>query len=283
MHNNLWQPLNFPAKYDEYLTKMPKHFVKKPNESGYFGVCKKGSGFLAKIDVANKRTILLKTPNAIDAANAYDKHIYDNQIPGKKLNFPTKYPDYGTIREIRTLCKPDKNDDTVVYLVLNNRLDALAPINKDDYERIKYHGCYVEGRGNINISVDGTTRKLSRYIMNVTDPIIFVDHINSNTLDNTRKNLRLSNKDNNPQNCLKPAGCSSDYYGVSYVKDKLRWRTAVVRNGNKYNIYAGDLDEQTAARRRDLFMLMNFPDDHCKWNFVWTEKDVAEWKIKFGY
>jgi len=39
----------------------------------------------------------------------------------------------------------------------------------------------------------GTTVALARVIMNVTDPNIFVDHKNHNTLDNRKENLRVTN------------------------------------------------------------------------------------------
>ena len=42
-------------------------------------------------------------------------------------------------------------------------------------------------------TIQGKEYKMHRIILNVTDPKIHVDHINGNTYDNRRSNLRLSN------------------------------------------------------------------------------------------
>jgi len=232
----------------------------------------------------NGKTIsVLNTNDVVEAANAYDKYIFDNKIPGRNLNFPEKYPLYEFVREIRTFCKLDELCNGIVYLVLNCQKDAIAPINEEDYERIKYYGCGVDNDGYVTLTIGYRNFKLSRYITNTTDDNLVVDHINSNTYDNRRVNLRVVTRGTNSQNLTKPKGRLSKYKGVTYSKSTSKWISIVTRNYKQIKICSGDTDEDTAGRRRDLYMMKNFPDDHCKFNFDWTEEELAKWREKLGY
>jgi hypothetical protein len=64
---------------------------------------------------------------------------------------------------------------------------------------------------------------MHRIVMGVTDPKIFVDHINGNTLDNRKENLRLCNNTENCRNSKKSVNNTSGYKGVSYVPWSGKW------------------------------------------------------------
>lgn len=84
---------------------------------------------------------------------------------------------------------------------------------------------------------------LHRLIMNPTDGL-WVDHINHDTLDNRRSNLRLCNKKQSGHNTRARKG-SSRYKGVSKYGNS--WRVTIRDNGKVKEIgrYA---DEHEAAR-----------------------------------
>lgn len=116
------------------------------------------------------------------------------------------------------------------------------------------------------------TVAMHRLIMDVTDPKIFVDHINHDTLDNRRSNLRLANNSQNQGNRLKGRNNISGFKGVSWYSRDGVYRAQISINGKGTHIGYYDTAED-AARAYDKvarsvhgeFALVNFGDggDQC--------------------
>lgn len=94
-----------------------------------------------------------------------------------------------------------------------------------------------------------------------------VDHINQNTLDNRKANLRACTHAQNIRNSRKRSGTVSKYRGVTWAKDRKMWRASTTMNGKKYML--GQFgSEEAAARAYDTFarkhygafVQLNFPD-----------------------
>lgn len=77
----------------------------------------------------------------------------------------------------------------------------------------------------------------------------YVDHINGNTFDNRRSNLRLASRTENNRNAKLRKDNSSGYKGVT--KDKNRWRARITVD--KLVIYLGSFGtkEEAAQAYRD--------------------------------
>ncbi len=58
-----------------------------------------------------------------------------------------------------------------------------------------------------------------------------VDHINRNTFDNRKSNLRLSSKSKNAFNSKLPNSNTSGYKGVYWVKLRLKWSAKIKIQG----------------------------------------------------
>lgn len=71
-----------------------------------------------------------------------------------------------------------------------------------------------------------------------------VDHIDGDTLNNCRDNLRLCTPSQNQQNS-KPRRGSSRFKGVSWCSAKRKWKSAFRWNGEHY--YVGSFDAETDA------------------------------------
>lgn len=72
----------------------------------------------------------------------------------------------------------------------------------------------------------------------------FVDHINGNTLDNRRSNLRLVDAQTNTFNTRKHSDNKSGYKGVVYDKANNKWRSEIMHSGKKHWLGRFDTPEE---------------------------------------
>lgn len=92
--------------------------------------------------------------------------------------------------------------------------------------------------------------ELSRFVLNVADKTLIVDHINHNTLDNRRENLRVVSSSCNSMNRRLRTDNSSGVTGVRWHKATGKWQADIMAFGT--NIYLGlfvDKDDAIKARK----------------------------------
>lgn len=93
----------------------------------------------------------------------------------------------------------------------------------------------------------------------------YVDHIDGNTLNATRANLRIATNRQNIRNMAIRERGTSKYKGV-YLRDDGKWRAQIGVDGKRFNLGNFD-DEETAALAYDVaarnrfgaFARTNFP------------------------
>jgi len=149
-------------------------------------------------------------------------------------------------------------------------------VDDTDFERLNQ----IKWHANINRGKDGTIRyvyaqnsegqRMHRFILGVTDPAIFVDHEDHNTLNNQRKNLRVADRPKNMRNRVKQVEpVTSKFKGVY-------WEKIMVKYGKPWRAKIQDtrigcfVSEETAARAYDAkavelfgeFAHLNFPSEH---------------------
>lgn len=140
----------------------------------------------------------------------------------------------------------DKNEiiiyDTYAEIILYDeecKEIARALIDIEDIEKVK----------DIKWSFDRYVRSanngsLHRFIMCPDDNLV-VDHINHNTLDNRKSNLRICGIKENSINKKKMSNNTSGYTGVYYKKDRNKWGARIVVN--KKCIYLGYFNTKEEA------------------------------------
>ena len=124
-----------------------------------------------------------------------------------------------------------------IYDIRCNQI-AIAIIDAEDVNKIRYTKWKLSNSGYImnTPKFKGSNQHLSRVILNTKE---FVDHINHNTLDNRKKNLRIVTKSQNQMNV--------NYKGVSKQQNKWCARIKI----NQKLIYLGTyVDEEEALYAR---------------------------------
>ena len=99
-------------------------------------------------------------------------------------------------------------------------------------------------------------------------PKLFVDHINNNSLDNRKSNLRIVT---HRQNCLntrpKTKNTTSRYKGGSWDKESKKWRALITHKGRRISIgrFKNETDaartyDKTAKELNGDYAYLNFTD-----------------------
>lgn len=149
----------------------------------------------------------------------------------------------------------------------------FALIDDSDYELVRPFHWHIQNKWNLVaiacIDSGARTVYMHRLIM-VPPPGMKVDHVNHNTLDNRRLNLRICTNQQNSFNALKQVrrgGTHSKYKGVSRDWNNLLTWKAYIRHNNKYIHLGRFASEEEAALAYDRaasnlfgeFAYLNFP------------------------
>jgi len=154
--------------------------------------------------------------------------------------------------------------------------DAWTILDQQDYYRFAGFKWEIAGNDNKFYAVRNimagssrtTTVRLHRLIMDCPKDLV-VDHINGDSLDNRRANLRLATQAQNLHNRKKKANTSSQFIGASFNKSHRYWCSQIKVNGK--SLWLGSFDNEIAAARaydkaarmyHKEFARLNFPKEN---------------------
>lgn len=161
----------------------------------------------------------------------------------------------------------------------------FALVDDDDFEIVNKFKWYKSSR-NRNYAyaitiIDGKTVKMHRLVMGLKrgDERI-IDHINHNTLDNRKENLRITDKLNNSHNLKKFRNNKSGYTGVyKYTLDMGdRYRAMIRYAGKAFLLGTFDTAEE-AARIYDIQQIVICGFEYAVTNFPvsnYSEEDLVK-------
>ena len=115
--------------------------------------------------------------------------------------------------------------------------NRTALVDREDYDTINKHKWYCSTLGYAvrnYIKRNGSRGILymHREILGVLDGRS-VDHINHNTLDNRKGNLRFANKSKNGMNRQINSNNTTGYKGVTFRKDTGKYRAHITKDGKR--------------------------------------------------
>lgn len=211
------------------------------------------------------------------AYEAHDAEVDQEPEKKKQCSFRNGNEAESEREIITSVTKVD--NDKVCKIKVNGKYAEkygnFALCSPQDFEMLSNYSWYWSkgGYAMTLIKLDGKRKGfiMSRLLLKAT-PGILVDHINRNTYDNRRENLRFATHSQNSQNKAKKDNCSSKYYGVKFNKKRNKF-CSTLKIDKKY-ISLGLFDREIDAaikydtyvsqnkEKLGLFHNINFPDQY---------------------
>lgn len=142
-----------------------------------------------------------------------------------------------------------KNTNTYVIKVITKKGEEIL-IDAEDFEKVRRYSWCISKTGYPVANISGKVTKLHRYLLGLTNPKIIVDHINRNTLDNRKCNLRICTALENARNTTVSKNSSTGYLGISLTaQGKYRARIMVNRKEIRLGNYSR-IEDAIKARKQ---------------------------------
>lgn len=166
--------------------------------------------------------------------------------------------------QIYTILKQIKEENNFKTLEIAG--GKVIKLDNEDYEKYKFKKMWMGGSSSPSVQICKNNKKyyLHRLIMNCPKNYV-VDHINRDTLDNRKSNLRICKNKENLRNRISNKG-NSKYKGVSFDKTRNKWYACIRYNNKTYNLgryktekEAGKVYDKQAKIFFKEYARLNFP------------------------
>ena len=185
----------------------------------------------------------LKKKNRVSGYTVCPKHMHQIRKYGHAIDSnPRSEKDLNEFRII--------NDKTVEFDVYNIKSEVMGHfiIDREDLKKIRYHKWRMSTNHRIitgNCTNKSPRRELSRFLLDVTDANMVVDHINGDPSDNRKSNLRVCTQNENLFNKSFMSNSLSGIIGVIYDKKRRKWAPEIQKN--EIRVHLGRYNELNEA------------------------------------
>ena len=165
------------------------------------------------------------------------------------------------------------SEDAVIEVPVRRRsIHTFTKCLASDLDLIKSYNWHLS-LGYAKTSINGGSVGMHRIIMGVTDPLLVVDHINQDKLDNRRTNLRIVTRGVSNQNRAKKQTVerSSTYKGVS----KRTFKKSCVFVATCGKFYTQSFKNEEDATRAYDKAALHYYGIGAQTNFEYTEEEQA--------
>ena len=140
-------------------------------------------------------------------------------------------------------------------MIIESKVHGIikVKIDKEDLEKcskLTWHYAKNKDSKYIQSRIKDKMVKLHRFVMDINDKNLVVDHINRNPLDNRKSNLRICSYKENSFNKSIRVDNTSGIPGVSFHKINKKWRAKIKYNNLTIHLgYFEDINEALINRR----------------------------------
>lgn len=183
-----------------------------------------------KCDVCGRE---LKKKNKLKGYTLCPKHMHQLMKHGKFLD---KNP-----RTEKDLNDFIVVDDTAIFNVYDIKAYKIGEfvIDAEDVRKIRYHKWRMDSNGRIitgNSTSKNPKRELSRFLLDITDENIVVDHKDGNPKNNRKSNLRVCTFQENKKNISYMPNNTSGWIGVLWDKQRKKWAPEIRNEYNRWHL-----------------------------------------------
>ncbi len=179
------------------------------------------------------------------------------------LNKKNPQKSCGCIR--KELRKPHKNffinRDTVEIAITSKDIDKIATVDLEDWDKVKSYSWYM-GEGYVVTVVNKRSIPIHYFLLPKKKGFI-TDHIDRNTLNNKKSNLRYATAQQNNWNRSKSKSNTTGFIGLIYLKKRGIY-VARLQNkdvgSSKDKIEAAKIRDRAALNLYKDFAVLNFPE-----------------------
>jgi hypothetical protein len=132
----------------------------------------------------------------------------------------------------------------------------VALVSDEDFDRVnQFKWCFSHGYGYRKADHGTKTQYMHRFILGAQKDDE-VDHKNQNKLDNRRENLRFCSRSENSANKGKQKNSTTGYMGVSWNKNRQKYKAYIVCEGTQHELgFYDDKHEAAEAYNKKALLI----------------------------